>query len=251
MSAVLLSIWLVLAGVQGGEVNPHTSTEDVAEGERVYGLHCAECHGVAGAGGRGPNLSNGEFYHGETDVDLYGIILNGIPGTEMLGAFDGKKRVWQLVAYLRSLSPVAEELPGNPGKGEALFRGKNCFQCHRVGAEGGYGGPDLTEVGGRRSLAHLEASILRPNDEVLPHNWIATVKSQTGGSASGFIVNQDTHSLLLRDLSGRLRAFNKAELDDFRVSRDSMMQSYDRVFNDGDLADLLSYLASLRKERAR
>ena len=251
MSAVLLSIWLVLAGVQGGEVNPHSSTEDVAEGERVYRLHCAECHGVAGVGGRGPNLSNGEFYHGETDVDLYRIILNGIPGTEMLGAFDGKKRVWQLVAYLRSLSPAAEELPGNPGKGETLFRDKNCLQCHRVGSEGGYGGPDLTEVGGRRSLAHLEASILRPNDEVLPHNWIATVRSRTGGSASGFIVNQDTHSLLLRDLSGRLRAFSKAELDDFRVSRDSMMQSYDRVFNDGDLADLLSYLALLRKERAK
>ena len=32
------------------------SVDDIADGERLYKIHCARCHGIDGAGGEGSNL---------------------------------------------------------------------------------------------------------------------------------------------------------------------------------------------------
>ncbi|MCP5112639.1 MAG: c-type cytochrome, partial [bacterium] len=58
--------------------NPHTSAKDVAAGGRMYRSHCANCHGTEGEGGRGPNLTSGNFRHGGSDQDLYTTISDGI-----------------------------------------------------------------------------------------------------------------------------------------------------------------------------
>ncbi|MGH9336302.1 MAG: c-type cytochrome, partial [Vicinamibacteria bacterium] len=129
---------------------------DVEEGREVYRLRCAECHGSAGEGGRGPSLAEGVFYHGGTDADLFRTIQSGIPGTEMPGFSVSELRIRQLIAFIRSLEPNVPnaELPGDPARGERLFREEDCLSCHRLGREGGFAGPDLGSVGSRRSLQH-------------------------------------------------------------------------------------------------
>jgi mono/diheme cytochrome c family protein len=109
--------------------------------------HCAPCHGLRGEGGRGPNLARGRFYHGSSDADLLRNITEGIPGTVMPGIFYMEDRVWQVVAYIRSLSAGIEVPIGDTARDAALFRSKGCVGCHCVSGQGGKLGPDLTQIG--------------------------------------------------------------------------------------------------------
>ena len=86
----------------GQAKNPHTTAADVAAGAKIFRLHCAECHGLHGEGGRGPNLTTGVYYHGAADANLFNNITDGIPGTAMPGVFFSSDQVWQVVSYVRN-----------------------------------------------------------------------------------------------------------------------------------------------------
>ena len=228
--------------------NPHASPRDVAEGRETYRLRCAECHGASGEGGRAPNLANGVFYHGGTDPDLYRTIQNGIAGTEMPGFSASEMRLWQLVAFLRSLNTAAapSEIPGDARRGEALLRGSDCLSCHRLGRDGGFSGPDLSSVGSRRSIDYLRASLLDPSRDIRPRYRIATVTEASGIPVQGFLLDEDRHTLQILDFEGRLRSFQREALRSVEVDASSIMQSYEGVFDERELDDVVSFLATLR-----
>lgn len=235
------------------QTNPHVSADDVETGKRAYRVHCANCHGADARGGRGPNLASGELYHGATDADLYRTIEDGIPGTEMPSSWLEPKRIWQVVAFVRSLSgtEAAPSARGDVSRGRELFRGKGaCLECHRVGREGGFAGPDLSTVGSRRSPEHLRASIVAPEEEISPDYRLVAVSPSGGATTTGYLRNEDRHYLLLLDLEGKLRSFDKSGLQRVEKDRPSMMQSYDGTFDEAELDDLVAYLGSLRKTRA-
>lgn len=239
------------------QTNPHASADDVESGKRVFRVHCASCHGADGRGGRGSDLASGELYHGATDADLYRNIEEGIPGTEMPANWLVPKRLWQVVAFVRSLSGTeaassTTSTGGDVSRGRDLLRGKGgCLECHRVGREGGFAGPDLSSVGSRRAPEHLKASLIAPEEEISRDYWIATVSPSDGSiGTTGYVRNEDRHYLLLLDLEGKLRTFEKSGLQQVEKLRRSMMQSYDGVFDDAELEDLVAYLASLRMTRA-
>ncbi len=246
-------MWMLL--VLFLQTNPHTSADDVERGGNVYKIHCARCHGLIGEGGRGPNLADGDFYHGDTDADLFRNIQGGIAGTEMLGTFLTPARIWQTVAFVRTLNQASEpaSVPGNALRGETLFQEKGaCLQCHRIGREGGFAGPNLSTIASRRSIDYLRASIVNPDEDVSQSYWTATVTTSGGGdTTTGFIRNDDRHTILLLDLDGNLRSFGKDELSKVEVDRRSTMQSFDRVFDGSELEDVVAYLATLRKESSR
>ena len=106
------------------EKNPHNTAADRAAGAKMFRSHCGPCHGTRATGGTGPDLTTGIFYHGGTDADLYRNISNGIAGTAMPDVFFDGTQVWQLVAYVRSLSERATPAtpPGDASHGEQLAR---------------------------------------------------------------------------------------------------------------------------------
>src|SRR5262245_17959096 len=69
------------------ETNPYASPADVEAGRKLYSGRCGHCHGQSGEGGRGATINTGQFHHGSSDRELYLVIRNGIPNTEMPGAF--------------------------------------------------------------------------------------------------------------------------------------------------------------------
>src|SRR5437588_12837558 len=91
-----------LASGQAARSQPNEA--DRAAGERIFRSHCASCHGLNGAGGSGPSLTTGVFYHGATDEDLYRNISEGIPGTAMPDQFFSGAQIRQIVAYVRAIS---------------------------------------------------------------------------------------------------------------------------------------------------
>src|SRR5215472_7804010 len=182
MSRCVLFLWAAALLAQQDEVrNPYTSTADVVQGEKTFRSHCSPCHGLKGEGGRGPNLAAGIFYHGPSDADLLRNISNGIDGTEMPGLFYSPDRVWQVVAYIRSLNAVSQRFPGSAvATGESVYRREGCGNCHRVNGVGGRMGPDLSSIGKSRSVDHLRQSILDPNADVRPRYRVVTITDDDG-----------------------------------------------------------------------
>src|SRR5581483_8954510 len=151
------------------ENNPYDTPEGVAKGSAVFATQCAYCHGAHGEGGRGADLTSGQYTHGSTNADLFSTIRNGVPGTSMPPASVNDEQVWQLVAFVRRLgSPgLYEKASGDSAAGKVIFETKGkCLTCHSVGLEGGSLGPDLSDVGRRRTLGYLKESILKPEADV-------------------------------------------------------------------------------------
>jgi putative heme-binding domain-containing protein len=171
----------------------------------------------------------------------------------MPGFAGSELRISQLVAFIRSLNRAARpsELPGDPARGEELFRGSDCLSCHRLGTEGSFAGPDLSSVGSRRSLRHLEDSLIDPSRDVRPRYRIADVVQVSGARARGFLLDEDRHTVQILDLDGALRSFSREELANVETSRESLMPSYADVFDGRELNDMVSFLSTRRSRASR
>ena len=77
----------------------------VSEGQRLFNWYnCSGCH-ANGGGGMGPPLMDDEWIYGSGPEQIYTTIVQGRPNG--MPSFAGKvpaQQVWQLVAYVRSLS---------------------------------------------------------------------------------------------------------------------------------------------------
>lgn len=227
----------------------HASTDDTDRGARLFAANCALCHGPKGTGGRGADLAQPHLRRATNDAALFQIIHNGIPGTEMPAnrAMTGHE-MWQVVAFVRTLGRTAtEKVPGDAQNGASVFRTAGCLACHAIGTDGGRMGPPLTEVGERRSAAYLRALLLDPAQN-LPDGFIMVEITTTAGAhKTGIVMNEDTYSIQIRDLSGNLHSYWKQDLTALEEHADrTPMPSVRGRLSDRELTDLVAYLVSLR-----
>ena len=207
------------------------------------------CHGIEGkGGGRGPNLNRVHLEHAPDDAALKSLVKDGIP-PEMPGAwYMSEKDVKNVVAYVRSLGTIAAEpVPGDATRGARVYAKGGCANCHIVAGEGKGFGPELTEVGARRSAKYLGECLVKPSTH-LPEGflWVETTPT-SGETLRGIRVNEDTFSIQIKDSSGRFHSLRKQELKELRKLRgQTPMPSYEQIFSTSELQDLVAYLASLR-----
>jgi cytochrome c oxidase cbb3-type subunit 3 len=211
---------------------------------------CARCHGSKGEGGRGAVLAQPRLRHAPDDESLFIVIRDGIKGTEMPAGYAVDTReTWELAAYVRSMGRMAPEtVAGDPKHGQEIYRTKGrCAQCHINGGEGGSLGPELTEIGARRSAAHLRAAVLDPAS-TLPEDFLEVrAGTQDGQTITGVRLNEDTFSIQIRDLSGGIHSFQKGELKELqRDTGKSPMPSFRGTLSASEVDDLVAYLVSLR-----
>jgi cytochrome c oxidase cbb3-type subunit 3 len=78
----------------------------VSQGKRWYRWYnCAGCHSSNGGGNMGPPLTDDKWIYGSEPQQIADTILHGRPNG--MPAFAGRipeDQVWQIVAYLRSMS---------------------------------------------------------------------------------------------------------------------------------------------------
>jgi cytochrome c oxidase cbb3-type subunit III len=77
----------------------------VSEGKRLYNqFNCSGCH-FQGGGGIGPPLMDPQWVYGSAPQNVFATIVEGRPnGMPAFGGKLGHDQVWQLVAYVRSMS---------------------------------------------------------------------------------------------------------------------------------------------------
>ena len=233
------------------EVNPFATEADIQQGGALFQTHCSYCHGVHGEGGRGADLTAGEYRMGGSDQDLFKTIRTGVPGSEMPAVRVSDDDVWRLVGYVSRLGSrgLAEKAPGDAVAGRALYAKNGCAACHRIGEEGTDLGPALTDVGRRRGVAFLEESLVKPEAFVATAYRAVQVKLKSGQTVAGIRLNEDDLSIQLRDVSGELRSFPKESISEIRRDKPSLMPSYEGRLNKTELANLVAFLNSLKGAR--
>ncbi len=174
-------IWLVIPESPALSEGSSRSTPDPAMGKALYEANCARCHGPTGAGDgmdakrmspKPRQLSEGIFKFRTTasgtpptDEDLFHTLSTGLPGSRMpdFQRLPEEAR-WQLVYYVKSLSPVFESQAPEPvdlgtppprtgaliQKGKELYTQLGCHTCHgNLGRGNGPSAPGLVDNWGK------------------------------------------------------------------------------------------------------
>jgi len=83
----------------------------MSEGKRLYeGFNCVGCH-FHGGGGIGPPLMDNKWTYGAEPQQIFATVIQGRPNG--MPSFRGKipdHQVWQIVAYVRSMSGLTNKL---------------------------------------------------------------------------------------------------------------------------------------------
>jgi putative heme-binding domain-containing protein len=265
--ALLLLLGMTTA-LAGEDQNPLAGDAKAAKaGEFQFRINCAFCHGLgARGGGRGPDLTRAHKRYAHSDAQMFRTINDGIAGTAMpangtngQGVGMTETEIWQLISYIRSVEVKTSSQPtGNAVHGKQLFYGDaNCSGCHMVEGKGGRLGPELTAVGGSRTVESIVDSVRNPSRRLawglteatkeFPQEYeTVTVVTAEGKEIKGVALNEDRFSVQMMDTSEHIHLFEKDKLRSFEKSRVSLMPAYDTsLLSDKDLQDIVAYLLSV------
>jgi putative heme-binding domain-containing protein len=137
---------------------------------------------------------------------------------------------------------------GDAAKGKALVASSGCMSCHRIGDQGSRTGPDLSEIGDKRTAEKLKTSLVDPDEEVLPENRYVSVALKDGTTVKGRILNHDAISVQLIDTKEDLRSFQTAAIKGYTILTKGLMPK--PQLSDEQVADIVAYLSSLKGTEA-
>jgi cytochrome c oxidase cbb3-type subunit 3 len=232
-------------------------------GKTLFERHCAVCHGIGGKGGRGPSLNHAQLVRARDDAALRLLIANGIPPEMPEGWFLSENDVASLARYVRSLGRIrSEPVTGDPVRGKQIYSKSGCSACHIVAGDGTGYGPELTNVGARRSASYLHQAIVKPSrlaaqqgprqmvrdaPTLVEGFLLVEAVTRSGETIRGIRVNEDTFSIQLKDAAGKFYSLRKQDLKELRKLREETpMPSFEGTLSPSELQDLIAYLASLR-----
>lgn len=219
----------------------------VAAGEELYATSCSGCHGASAEGGRGPKLIGARNVQRLGNEWLFGVIRNGIAGSDMPPSSHDDEKIWQLAAFIKNLSSPAarQRVPGDPAAGREVYYGAGrCMNCHMLRGEGGYLGPDLTNLGVTRTLTEIRESVLDPNKRFARGYMPVLVTLANGETIRGVARNTSNYSIQLLDADGALRLLSKSEVTKVDFPKDSWMPAnYSERLSEQQVTDLLAFLS--------
>jgi len=224
---------------------------DQVEAKSTYESVCAACHGLDARGSeRGPNLATKPEVLQKSDQELFEILKDGRTAAGMPSfASYPAPRLASLVAYLRLLQGQRrpEALPGDPVPGKLLFYGKaKCAECHMIGGQGGFWGPDLTFYAARMNAEELRSRILHPGKDYDARRGLVEVTLANAKTLSGVVRNEDNFSLQLQTADGAFHLLSKSDISSKTyIGRSPMPSDYGSILSTAELNDLVSYLLKI------
>jgi hypothetical protein len=108
----------------------------------------------------------------------------------------------------------------------------------------------LSAIGLQRRAVELEQSLLEPEADVQVANRTYRVVARDGAATAGRLLNIDSFTVQLLDSKEQLRSFMKSDLRDFGFVA-SPMPSFKTRLSAQELADVVSYLATLKDRTAQ
>ena len=152
---------------------------------------------------------------------------------------------WSLADLLTDVTQ--ENLSGRDlQRGRAVYRGAQCYTCHRIGRTGGTLGPNLTAVAARYSSRDVLEAIIEPNKVVADPYRTTLFFMSDGRQISGQIVDLGRREIEVR--TNPLQPFEsvrlkESEVEEMRLSNVSLMPAglVNHLTRD-EILDLMAYL---------
>ena len=152
-----------------------------------------------------------------------------------------------LSGRLRADSATAGQAQaGEASRGRAVVESGGCFDCHRIADRGSRVGPNLSDIGDRRTPEQLRQALVAPDDEVLPENRSVRVVTREGAAITGRLLNQDAISVQLITPTEELKTYLKDGMREYSIVDKGLMPSAQGKLTDQQIADVVSYLGSLK-----
>jgi putative heme-binding domain-containing protein len=135
---------------------------------------------------------------------------------------------------------------GDGPRGKALVESGDCFDCHRIGDRGSRLGPDLSDIGSRRTPDRLRQAMVAPDEEVVPENRFVRLVTRDGTTITGRLLNQDPISVQLINQKEELKTYFRATLREYTIVDKGLMPSVEGKLTSQQVADIVTYLSSLK-----
>lgn len=222
----------------------------ILRGKALFQDHCSVCHGIDGGGGRGPNLHTPKLKHAVDEKGVRMVIEDGIPPAMPDAWYLSDQEIADVARYVKSLGSIPpEKLPGNAKTGAAVYAQSGCAMCHVLQGKGNAFGPDLTEVGARRGATQLRDTLRKPSQNIPQEFLLVQATTESGDEVRGVRLNEDSFTIQLRDMAGRIYSLRKSDLKELKKLRgETPMPSYQSLPS-GEMDNLVAFLAAQRGEQ--
>lgn len=144
---------------------------------------------------------------------------------------------------IKQLNQLIRNGNGDPYNGRTLFQ-NTCGACHKLFTLGAEVGPDLTTYK-RDDLESMLLSIVNPNAEVREGYENYNIETRDERSLNGFLVEQDSQTVVLRGLDGQNVALSRKDIAEMKPAGMSLMpEGLLENLKDDEVRDLFAYLRS-------
>ncbi len=152
-----------------------------------------------------------------------------------------KEKAAALSRFKAELGPDALK-KADPSRGRAVFA-KTCASCHRLFAEGGDVGPELTGSD-RKNLDYVLENVLDPSATVAKDYRLTNFAMKDGRLISGIIREQSPRAMTVQTANERL-TIARDDIEETRLTDVSMMpEGLFEKLSEEEIRDLVAYLAS-------
>ena len=152
-------------------------------------------------------------------------------------------------AYLTKLKDLVES-SGDAKRGALAYqKAATCAGCHKIDGVGGDIGPDLTEVGSGRSLELLIESVLWPNRQIREGYMTTRITTRDKQIHTGYLLSEEGGVINLRDIATpNVKKIARESVRKEEEAGSAMVIGLTAALSREELADLIAYLASLKKK---
>jgi len=139
---------------------------------------------------------------------------------------------------------------GNAETGHQIFMKDvkaGCVRCHRVGAEGGQIGPDLTALHQTTDRLFILESIVDPNAVIAPGFQSALLMLKSGESVSGIVSFESEDEIVLTSVvDGKHRSVKSAEIAERMPLPSAMPPGFGLILGKRAIRDLVEFIATAK-----
>ena len=192
----------------------------------------------------------GDIYDAALDSTLWPDALQKIAGGPWADLQVEAIKMAPQLAPARNRFPSNRELAkrtGDAAKGQILFQAI-CTGCHAMNGMGVAYGPGLSEIGTKLGKDALYDALLDPSAGISFGYETLHLKFKTGDTAIGLLASETKDDITLKSVGGALTKYSKQQLAGREKLKVSSMPAVATGLPVEQLADLVEYLASLKKK---
>ena len=138
-------------------------------------------------------------------------------------------------------------IKGNATNGISLFKA-SCKICHQVNGEGINLGPKLTEIGTKLPAEALYKSIIDPSAAISFGYETSLVTLKNGNKLTGIISSKTKDAIEIKFPGGSVQKLMISDIKTIKELPESMMPKFHESLSNQEIADIVSYLTTLKKK---